>query len=100
MKKIVIVGGGIMGSSTAYYMAIAGAADRIVVLEPDPTYALAAAVCSAGGARLMHGLCENIEMSRYGQEVYGKCASLVDVDGSPGGFLIPDYGYLHPVCGS
>lgn len=49
MKKIVVVGGSIIGSSTAYHMAMAGAADRIVVVEPDPTYALAAAPRSAGG---------------------------------------------------
>ena len=100
MKKIVILGGGILGLSTAYYMAIAGAADIIVVLEPDPTHALAAAACSAGGARLMHGLRESIEMSRYGQEVYCKFASLMDVDGSPGEFLFPDYGYLYLARGS
>lgn len=100
MKKIVIVGGSIMGSSTAYHMAMAGAADRIVVVEPDPTYALAAAPRSAGGVRLMHGLRENIEMSRYGQEVYSNFASLMDVEGSPGEFLFREYGYLYLVRGS
>ena len=99
MKKIVIVGGSIMGSSTAYNMATAGAADRILVVEPDPTYALAAAPRSAGGVRLMHGLRENIEMSRYGQEVYRNFASLKDVNGSPGEFLFRDYGYLYLVRG-
>ncbi|MEM8975544.1 MAG: FAD-binding oxidoreductase [Pseudomonadota bacterium] len=99
MKKIVIIGGSIMGSSTAYHMAMAGAADNIVVIEPDPTYGQAAAPRSAGGVRLMHGLRENIEMSRYGQEVYRNFASLMDVDGEPGEFLFREYGYLYLVAG-
>ncbi len=100
MKKIVIIGGSIMGSSTAYHMAMAGAADSIVVVEPDPTYGLAAAPRSAGGVRLMHGLSENIEMSRYGQEVYRNFATLMDVDGDPGEFPFREYGYLYLVAGS
>jgi FAD-dependent oxidoreductase domain-containing protein 1 len=66
-KPIVIIGGSIMGSSLAYHLALAGHADRTIVIEPDPTYEWAAAPRSAGGVRLMHGLPENIEMSRYGR---------------------------------
>ena len=73
-------------SPLAYHMAMAGAGDTLRVIEPDPTYELAAAPRSAGGVRLMHSLPENIEMSRYGRTVYRDFARLMDVDGEPGTF--------------
>lgn len=100
MGGIIVIGGSIMGSSFAYHMAIAGHADAVTVIEPDPTYEFAAAPRSAGGVRLMHTLPENIQMSRYGQEVYRSFAELMDVDGEPGSFPFRDYGYLHLVAGS
>ena len=42
MERIVIAGGGIMGSCIAYHLALAGAASAVTVLEPDPTYEFAA----------------------------------------------------------
>lgn len=100
MAGIVVVGGSIMGSSLAYHMAMAGHADALLVVEPDPSYEWAAAPRSAGGVRLMHSLPENIEMSRYGQEVYRDFARLMDVDGEPGVFPFREYGYLHLVAGT
>lgn len=100
MADIVVIGGSIMGSSLAYHMAMAGEAGALVVIEPDPTYEWAAAPRSAGGVRLMHGLPENIEMSRYGQAVYRDFARLMDVDGAPGCFPFLEYGYLYLVAGA
>jgi FAD-dependent oxidoreductase domain-containing protein 1 len=99
-KPIVIIGGSIMGSSLAYHLALAGHADRTIVIEPDPTYEWAAAPRSAGGVRLMHGLPENIEMSRYGRAFYKDFARLMDVDGEPGTFAFREYGYLYLVAGA
>jgi len=42
MAKIAIIGGGVFGSSSAYYLALAGAASDVIVIEPDPTYEFAA----------------------------------------------------------
>jgi len=47
----------------------------------------------------MHGLVENIEMSRYGREVYKNFAKLMDVDGLPGSFDFLEHGYLYLVAG-
>ncbi|MBR0648265.1 FAD-dependent oxidoreductase [Roseomonas terrae] len=38
MRRIVIIGGGIMGSAIAYSLARAGAVAEVTVVEPDPTY--------------------------------------------------------------
>jgi FAD-dependent oxidoreductase domain-containing protein 1 len=100
MAEIVVIGGSIMGSSIAYHLAMAGHASDVVVIEPDPTYEWAAAPRSSGGVRLMHGLPENIEMSRYGREVYKDFARLMDVDGEPGRFDFKEFGYLYMVAGA
>ena len=99
MADIVIIGGSIMGSSIAYHLAAAGNAGNICVIEPDPTYEWAAASRSTGGVRLMHGLVENIEMSRYGQEFYRDFANRVAVDDEPSRFDFLEYGYLHLLSG-
>lgn len=77
MERIVIAGGGIMGSSIAYHLALAGAASAVTVLEPDPTYAFAASPRAVGGIRLQHAVRENVEMSLYGDQVYSAFAEHV-----------------------
>ncbi|MDP6565942.1 MAG: FAD-binding oxidoreductase [Alphaproteobacteria bacterium] len=100
MADIIIIGGSIMGSSIAYHLAMTGRAGDICVIEPDPSYEWAAAPRSSGGVRLMHGLPENIEMSRYGRDVYKDFARLMDVDGQPGSFQFLEHGYLYLVAGA
>jgi glycine/D-amino acid oxidase-like deaminating enzyme len=100
MADIIIIGGSIMGSSIAYHLAMTGRAGKICVIEPDPSYEWAAAPRSSGGVRLMHGLPENIEMSRYGREVYKNFAHLMDVNGQPGSFDFLEQGYLYLVAGA
>lgn len=99
MQRIVIVGGGIMGSSIAYHLALAGAATDVVVVEPDPTYEFAATPRAVGGVRLQHALPENVEMSLYGDSVYSDFATHVN-----GGTVEFDpqfrrIGYLYQVSG-
>ena len=99
MERIVIAGGGIMGSCIAYHLALAGAASAVTVLEPDPTYAFAASPRAVGGIRLQHALRENIEMSLYGDQVYSAFAEHVrggKVDFDP---QFRRRGYLYQVRG-
>ena len=65
-----IVGGGPIGSSTAYHLARSRSGDGrgIVVVEKDPTYARASATRSAGGIRQQFSLRENVQMSLYGRD--------------------------------
>lgn len=63
---IVIIGGGAIGSSIAYYLKErAREGLRIVVLEQDKTYAKASTTLSVGGLRQQFSLEENILMSLY-----------------------------------
>ena len=95
-RRIVIVGGGVVGSSIAWHLARAGAASDVVVIEPDPTYAHAATPRASGTIRRVFSLPENIEMSAYAHEIYGAFEELMSIDGAPiahvdlrrGGYLV------------
>ncbi|XP_074833269.1 FAD-dependent oxidoreductase domain-containing protein 1 [Carettochelys insculpta] len=65
---VVIVGGGVMGWSVAYWLkALEPRRDtlRVVVIERDPTYLQASTVRSVGGIRQQFSIPENIQMSLF-----------------------------------
>jgi glycine/D-amino acid oxidase-like deaminating enzyme len=95
MTGIVIIGGGVIGSSAAYHLALAGAAADTVVVEPDPTYEHAATPRSVGGVRVQFSLPECIQMSQYGHEVYGAFDDLMTVDGDAPSLSLIRRGYLY-----
>jgi len=94
MATIVIIGGGVIGSSTAYHLAKAGHAADVVVVEPDPTYEFAASPRATGGIRQLFTVPENIRMAQYGHEVYGQFETLMAVDGEPAPINFHREGYL------
>lgn len=100
MAKIVIVGGGIIGSSIAYHLAKAGAAADVTVVEPDPTYAFAATPRAVGGVRLLQGLRQNAEMSLYGHKVFSNFQERIAVDGRDHGVNLWKDQYMFLVQGA
>jgi glycine/D-amino acid oxidase-like deaminating enzyme len=66
---VIIVGGGIMGSSTAYHLLRADNRLRVVVVERDPTYSRASTTLSLANIRVQFSLKENVQMSQYALEV-------------------------------
>ncbi|KAG7260653.1 hypothetical protein CRUP_000692, partial [Coryphaenoides rupestris] len=63
---VVVVGGGVIGWSTAYWLKKKERLRdgvKVVVVEKDPTYSRASTVLSAGGIRQQFSLLENIELS-------------------------------------
>ncbi len=66
---IIIVGGGIMGSSTAYYLVKADPNLKVVVVERDSSYANASTTLSMANVRIQFSLKENIQISQYAIEV-------------------------------
>jgi FAD-dependent oxidoreductase domain-containing protein 1 len=62
---VVIVGGGIVGSSTAYYLRRHGFKGSIAVVEKDSTYAKASTPLSWGGIRGQFSTPENILLSGF-----------------------------------
>jgi len=67
---IVIIGGGIIGSAAAYFLAKDGRAGDIAVIEPDPTYTFATTPQGAGGVRQLFSVAENIAMSQFSLGFY------------------------------
>ena len=66
---IIIVGGGIMGSATAYNLVKADPNVRVAVIERDSSYAQASTTLSMANVRIQFSLKENIQISQYTLEV-------------------------------
>jgi glycine/D-amino acid oxidase-like deaminating enzyme len=81
---VLIVGGGIMGSSTAYHLALFEPNLRVAVVERDPTYLRSSTTLSAANLRTVaFSLNENF---RIAQRTFKKLATFdadMQVDGRP-----------------
>jgi len=91
---IAIIGGGIIGSATAYFLARTGRAGRIAVIEPDPTYERASSPAANGGIRRLFSLPENIAMGTFGLEFYRDFPEAMAVDGEPQPISFRQQGYM------
>src|SRR5512135_2980404 len=78
---LVIVGGGIMGSSAAYYLLSLEPHLKLAVVERDPAYTQASTPLSLGGIRVQFTVRENILISLYAQEAYGRFEEEMAVGG-------------------
>jgi len=63
MEDIVIIGGGIIGASTAYFLSKEGR--KVKVIERDPTYKNASFPLSLGGFRRQFFQKENILLGNF-----------------------------------
>ena len=77
---VVIIGGGVVGSSAAYHLVARDSGLDVIVVEKDPSYEFAATGRSFGGVRILFSQEENIAMSLYGHEFYGDFAARTAVD--------------------
>jgi len=78
---VIIVGGGVMGCATAYYLLKSDPRLNVVILEMDATYAKSSTVLSDGNTRVQFNIKENIQMSQYGLEVLKTFSEEFEVNG-------------------
>jgi len=94
---VLVVGGGIMGSSTAHWLAGRKEGLKIGVVEHDPSYNTSATTLSVGGLRQQFSLHENIRiglfardfMRNYPHSLFGEQVpdNVPDVRFQPHGYL-------------
>ena len=66
---VVIIGGGIMGSATAYYLKRTAPDLQTAVVEMDPSYSRASTTLSMSNARIQFSFRSNVQISQYAFEV-------------------------------
>ncbi len=66
---VIIIGGGIMGSATAYNLVKADPALKVAVIERDAAYTRASTTLSMANVRIQFSLKENVQISLYTQQV-------------------------------
>jgi len=92
---VVIVGGGVIGSAIAYWLAAqADFGGTVTVIERDPSYADGSTARSAGSIRQQFSTPENIEISRFGIAFLRAIGDHLAVDGEAPEVGFTESGYL------
>ncbi|MBM4351972.1 MAG: FAD-binding oxidoreductase [Deltaproteobacteria bacterium] len=91
---LLIIGGGVMGSSIAYHLANDGFDGRIGVFEKDPTYEKSSTVLSVGGIRRQFSTEVNVRIGQYSLSFYKEFGKLMEVEGERPEIDFKPRGYL------
>ncbi len=78
---VILVGGGVMGCATAYYLLLADETLKIAIVEMDSSYARNSTILSDGNTRVQFNIKENIWMSQYGLDVLENFSEAMTVGG-------------------
>jgi len=93
--RVVIIGGGAIGSSIAYFLTREPAFDgRVVVVERDASYRMASSALSASSVRQQFSTPVSIAMSQYGVAFLRDLAAHLATDGDRPDVGLAERGYL------
>nr|XP_035955175.1 FAD-dependent oxidoreductase domain-containing protein 1 isoform X2 [Halichoerus grypus] len=90
-SDVVIVGGGVIGLSVAYWLKRLEkpqGAIRVLVVERDHTYSQASTALSVGGIRQQFSVPENIQLSLFSEYLAVVDDPPLDIQFSPSGYLL------------
>jgi sarcosine oxidase len=92
---VAIIGGGVIGSATAYFLGANSAFDgRVAVIERDPSYAHCTTSRSVGGIRQQFSTRENILLSQFAAEFVRRAAEDLAVGDAVPALGFVEAGYL------
>jgi FAD-dependent oxidoreductase domain-containing protein 1 len=93
--RVVIVGGGAIGSAIAYFtLADPAFRGEVTVVERDPSYSRASSALSASSIRQQFSTAINVEIGRFGIGFLREAPRLLAVDGDAPALGLVEPGYL------
>ncbi|AZU62871.1 NAD(P)/FAD-dependent oxidoreductase [Neobacillus mesonae] len=92
--EIIIIGGGVIGSSIAYHLLKDGFTGKILVFEKDGLYEFASTPRSAGGFRQLYTTEINMQLSKYSLQIYKDFSKTMAMDGEEVEIDFKQRGYL------
>ncbi len=92
--RVVIVGGGVIGSSIAYFLRASDPAIDVTVIERDPTYARSSSALSAASIRQQFSTPLSVQMSLFGIEFLRSIGERLEIDGAKPSIDLHEGGYL------
>jgi FAD-dependent oxidoreductase domain-containing protein 1 len=90
-QSVVIVGGGIIGCLTAWFLRAQGHSGPITIIERDPSYRFSSTALSAASIRVQFGCAVNVELSLFGGDFLRDVKSRLGDDANVG---LVEAGYL------
>jgi glycine/D-amino acid oxidase-like deaminating enzyme len=94
ISRVVVVGGGVIGSSIAYFLRASDPTVDVTVIERDPTYARSSSALSAASIRQQFSTPLSIQMSLYGIEFLRSIGERLCIDGAKPSIDLHEGGYL------
>ena len=91
---VVIAGGAVTGSATAWWLLGLAPQLRVLVVEPDPTYAQSATALSVASVRQQFSNPVNVEISRFGVDFIRNFADRIGPEGGVPSLGLKENGYL------
>ena len=91
---VVIIGGGVTGSSTAFFLAAGQFGGTVAVVERDPTYVRAPSTRASGGIRQQFSTPENVQIGLFGAEFVKNIEQYLSIDGEVPAVDFKERGYL------
>lgn len=92
---VLIVGGGVIGSAVAYFLAASERFDgSVLVVERDASYRDCSTARSVGGIRQQFSTPENVQMSLFGAQFIKSAREHLSVDGDAPAIDFVEAGYL------